>query len=67
MAAGGAARNTGAVHQDRAAIAVLVDVESMLAGDSVHYFGSSAKTAITEIEALYAEVMTVLKMPRTRK
>ena len=42
-------------------------VESMLAGDSVHYFGSSAKTAIAEIEALYAEVMGVLKMPRNKK
>lgn len=42
-------------------------VEAMLAGDSVHYFGSSAKAAITELEALYAEVMSVLHLPRNRK
>ncbi len=42
-------------------------VESMLAGDSVHYFGSSAKTAIAEVEALYNEVMQVLKISRKRK
>jgi chromosome partitioning protein len=44
-----------------------VYVESMLAGDSVHYFGQSAKLAIAEVEALYDEVITILKLPRNHK
>ena len=42
-------------------------VEAMLTGDSVHYFGSSAKTAITEIENLFDEVVTALKLQASRK
>lgn len=42
-------------------------VESMLAGDSIHYFGSSAKAAIAEVEALYEEVIAILKLSRKRK
>jgi chromosome partitioning protein len=43
-------------------------VEAMLTGDSVHYFGSSAKTAIGEIEGLFDEVVSTLKLqlPKTR-
>jgi chromosome partitioning protein len=43
-------------------------VEAMLTGDSVHYFGSSAKTAVNEIESLFEEVLAVLnlKKPGTR-
>jgi chromosome partitioning protein len=43
-------------------------VEAMLTGDSVHYFGSSAKTAINEIESLFDEVVTTLKLhvPKTK-
>ena len=43
-------------------------VEAMLTGDSVHYFGSSAKTAVSEIESLFDEVLSVLnlKKPGTR-
>jgi chromosome partitioning protein len=43
-------------------------VESMLTGDSVHYFGSSAKTAVNEIESLFDEVVTTLKLhvPKTK-
>ncbi len=37
-------------------------VEAMLTGDSVHYFGSSAKTAVNEIESLFDEVVTTLKL-----
>jgi chromosome partitioning protein len=46
-------------------------VEAMLTGDSVHYFGSSAKAAVKEIEALFDEVMLTLYLQvpkvRTRK
>ena len=42
-------------------------VEAMLTGDSVHYFGSSAKTAITEIENLFDEVVTALKLQASKK
>ena len=41
-------------------------VEAMLTGDSVHYFGSSAKTAITEIESLFDEVVTALKLQASK-
>ena len=43
-------------------------VEAMLTGDSVHYFGSSAKTAVNEIESLFDEVVTTLKLhvPKTK-
>lgn len=43
-------------------------VEAMLTGDSVHYFGSSAKTAVIEIESLFDEVLAVLNLqkPKTR-
>ncbi len=43
-------------------------VEAMLTGDSVHYFGSSAKTAVNEIESLFDEIVTTLKLhgPRSR-
>jgi chromosome partitioning protein len=43
-------------------------VEAMLTGDSVHYFGSSAKTAVNEIESLFDEVATTLKLhvPKTK-
>ena len=37
-------------------------VEAMLTGDSVHYFGSSARTAVNEIECLFDELVTVLKL-----
>lgn len=37
-------------------------VEAMLTGDSVHYFGGSAKTAVNEIESLFDEVVTTLKL-----
>lgn len=37
-------------------------VEAMLTGDSVHYFGSSAKTAVNEIESLFDEIVTTLKL-----
>lgn len=37
-------------------------VESMLVGDSVHYFGSAAKTAVAEIEDLFDEVAEVLQL-----
>jgi chromosome partitioning protein len=42
-------------------------VESMLAGDSVHYFGSAAKAAIKEIESLYEEVVAILNLPKVKK
>lgn len=38
-------------------------VEAMLTGDSVHYFGGSARTAIAEIENLFDEIVTTLKLP----
>jgi chromosome partitioning protein len=43
-------------------------VEAMLTGDSVHYFGGSAKTAVNEIENLFDEVLTVLQLnaPKAR-
>ena len=43
-------------------------VEAMLTGDSVHYFGGSAKTAIIEIENLFDEIVVTLKlqMPKTK-
>lgn len=43
-------------------------VEAMLTGDSVHYFGSSARTAVAEIENLFDEVLATLKLqaPKTR-
>jgi chromosome partitioning protein len=43
-------------------------VEAMLTGDSVHYFGSSAKAAVNEIEALFDEVQLALNLqaPKTR-
>lgn len=43
-------------------------VEAMLIGDSVHYFGSAARTAINEIESLFDEVVTTLKLhaPKTK-
>lgn len=41
-------------------------VEAMLTGDSVHYFGSSAKTAIAEIESLFDEVVTALKLQASK-
>lgn len=37
-------------------------VEAMLTGDSVHYFGSSAKPAINEIESLFDEVAATLEL-----
>ena len=37
-------------------------VEAMLTGDSVQYFGSSAKVAITEIENLFDEIVATLKL-----
>ncbi|MET0961627.1 MAG: ParA family partition ATPase [Noviherbaspirillum sp.] len=37
-------------------------VEAMLTGDSVHYFGGSAKTAVNEIESLFDEVASTLKL-----
>jgi chromosome partitioning protein len=37
-------------------------VEAMLTGDSVQYFGSSAKTAIGEIESLFDEIVAILKL-----
>lgn len=42
-------------------------VESMLAGDSVHFFGSAAKPAIEEIESLFDEVAGVLALPKVKK
>lgn len=42
-------------------------VEAMLTGDSVHYFGSSAKAAITEMESLFDEVATVLQLPMAKQ
>lgn len=46
-------------------------VEAMLTGDSVHYFGSAAKPAITEIENLFDEVAAVLQInsikPKVKK
>jgi chromosome partitioning protein len=43
-------------------------VEAMLTGDSVHYFGGSAKTAVNEIESLFDEVLTALQLnvPKAR-
>jgi chromosome partitioning protein len=41
-------------------------VESMLTGDSVHYFGSAAKAAVTEIESLFDEVAAVLQLANAR-
>ena len=43
-------------------------VEAMLTGDSVQYFGSSAKVAIAEIENLFDEIVATLKLhpPKTR-
>lgn len=41
-------------------------VEAMLTGDSVHYFGSSAKTAVTEIEALFDEVLLALNLQSSK-
>jgi len=43
-------------------------VEAMLTGDSVHYFGGSAKTAVNEIENLFDEIAVVLQLsaPKTR-
>jgi chromosome partitioning protein len=43
-------------------------VEAMLTGDSVHYFGSSARTAVNEIEALFDEIMLTLNLqaPKAR-
>lgn len=38
-------------------------VEAMLTGDSVHYFGSSAKTAVAEVESLFSEIVATLKLP----
>jgi chromosome partitioning protein len=46
-------------------------VEAMLTGDSVHYFGSSAKAAVNEIEALFDEILLAIGLQapkaRTRK
>jgi chromosome partitioning protein len=41
-------------------------VEAMLTGDSVHYFGGSAKAAVNEIENLFDEVLTVLQLNATK-
>jgi chromosome partitioning protein len=43
-------------------------VEAMLTGDSVHYFGSSAKAAIAEVEGLFDEIVETLqlKTPKTK-
>jgi chromosome partitioning protein len=43
-------------------------VEAMLTGDSVHYFGSSAKSAIAEVESLFDEIVATLKLqlPKAR-
>jgi chromosome partitioning protein len=43
-------------------------VEAMLTGDSVHYFGSSAKAAIAEVESLFDEIVETmqLKTPKTK-
>jgi chromosome partitioning protein len=41
-------------------------VEAMLTGDSVHYFGSAAKPAISEIENLFDEVAAVLDLKVTK-
>jgi chromosome partitioning protein len=38
-------------------------VEAMLIGDSVHYFGSSAKAAVAEVESLFSEIVATLKLP----
>ncbi len=46
-------------------------VEAMLTGDSVHYFGSSAKAAIAEVESLFSEIVATLKLslpkPKAKK
>jgi chromosome partitioning protein len=42
-------------------------VESMLAGDSVHYFGGAAKAAIAEVETLYSEIVAILQLPKAKK
>lgn len=43
-------------------------VEAMLTGDSVHYFGGSAKSAIAEVETLFDEIVATLKLqlPKAR-
>jgi chromosome partitioning protein len=41
-------------------------VESMLTGDSVHFFGSAAKAAVGEIESLFDEVAAVLDLPLSK-
>lgn len=41
-------------------------VEAMLAGDSVHYFGASAKSAIKEIESLYGEIADIIGLPKIK-
>jgi hypothetical protein len=40
----------------------------MLTGDSVHYFGGSAKSAIAEVETLFDEIVATLKLqlPKAR-
>lgn len=42
-------------------------VESMLTGDSVHYFKSAAKPAIQEVESLFDEIAAVLNIPKVKK
>lgn len=41
-------------------------VEAMLVGDSVQYFGASARPAIREIESLYNEVAEVIDLPKIK-
>ena len=41
-------------------------VEAMLTGDSVHYFGSSARAAIAEIENVFDEIVATLKLQLTK-
>lgn len=42
-------------------------VEAMLAGDSAHYFGSSANPAIKELESLFNEVASTINIPKVMK
>jgi chromosome partitioning protein len=41
--------------------------ESMLFGDSVHALGSSARSAISEVEKLYDEVAEIIGLPRVKR
>jgi chromosome partitioning protein len=42
-------------------------VEAMLAGDSAHCFGSSAKEAVKELESLFNEVAAAINIPKVKK